>query len=115
MSKIATARVRLDDKPRTVTFFQSIGKLHGPGAILGMEFDLCPGMSTINRDLLYFRIEGLKIQVSVVSDARLNDGADGVIRVSVCRRSGRSAGNRGALLLAAQQNGGRDKENSRDF
>src|ERR1700687_4600329 len=101
MGKIATAGVRLDDEPRAVTLFQSIGKLHGAGAVLGMKFDLCPCMSTVNGDLLHFRVEGLKIQVSIVSDARLDDGADGVIRVSVCQRSGRSAGNGDALLFAA--------------
>lgn len=115
MGKIAAAGVRLDDEPRAVTLFESIGKLHGSGAVLRMKFDLCPCMRTINGDLLHLGIEGLKIQVSVVSDARLNDGADGVIRVSVGRRSGRSAGDGGALLLAAQENGGRKQENSKYF
>jgi hypothetical protein len=47
-----------------------------------------------------------------VSDARLNDGANGAIRVSVRRRS---AGDGGALLLAAQENGGRNQEDSKYF
>ena len=115
MCKIAGAGVRLDDEPRAVTLFESIGKLHGSGAVLRVEFDLRPCMSTVNGDLLHLRIERLKIQVSIVSDARLNDGADGVIRVSVRRRSGRSAGNGGALLLAAEENGGRKQENSKYF
>ena len=61
MGKIATAGVRLDDEPRAVTLFESIGELHGPGAVLRMKFDLCPCMSAVNGDLLHLRIERLKI------------------------------------------------------
>lgn len=99
MGEITTEGLGFDDGPGSVALFELVSELHRARTLLHMELDLSLRVIAVNGDLLHISIEGLQIQVPVVSDVRLNSHTDSLIRASV--RGGTVSGARGIGGLPA--------------
>ena len=83
VGEITTAGSRFDHGPRAIFLRKSVAQLHRSSPALRVEFDLRLGVVSVKGDLFQFHVEGVKPQICVVSEMRLDGRLDGGVRARV--------------------------------